>query len=172
MSPQKQITKKSPLSRTFNNENPKPQLLRRSTTKIWDFVDRSNETQVCCKICKDYIPYVEKVTSTGNIWRHKCIVKKLSGEQTALNFNGKPLSRLLSQKQNELITRLLFKVIAEDDRPFAMVSSIAFRNLLYELNPSYSIPDVKTLKTKMMEYENIAIDSLKRTRYCRNINIS
>lgn len=106
---------KQKIHKKKNIDHKKP-ITRSNGTKIWEHVARIDKNCVSCKICRETLQFPENSTSTGNIWKHKCIKQERSEVQTTLKFNGKPLFRPLNQKESDQLTRLLFKVIAEDDR--------------------------------------------------------
>jgi hypothetical protein len=115
-----------------------------------------------CNYCDKLVPFVQGRTSTSNLKSHKCVKERLlSTGQTTLEGYHLTNSRMTPSQKKD-ITRLLLKVISEDDRPFALSASNAFKQFVFSLNSRYSLPDVKTLKVYLTEYESIAIGNLKK----------
>jgi len=131
-----------------------------SNKHVFKYVTRVDDHSVKCNSCKKALSYeVNGKYGTGNLWKHPCL-KNL--DQKKLSWNGVEYIKPLSPEEANISHHFLLKIIAEDDRPFNVFLTDAFKGFCHSLNPAYKLPNVEKLKQIMSNTSSTVQEKLKK----------
>lgn len=128
---------------------------------VWAHFEKVGDDLYKCKNCKGDYPN-KKGWGTKNLINHldRCLKVKDTQDPNQMKFTVEVKDRSkLSPKDQEDADLLLLKIIVEDERPFRMPQTDAFKDFCRKLNPLYKVPCYNTIVKKLdLEYGKMRIE--------------